>query len=512
MDNLNPGEPNINQQIETARERVKEEQKRYNNNKNKNQSTTNTDLNRKLVNLEKAKDELRELYYQKMSNTNYEFKTDNLFWFSNNTKVMCSYKGKINIFDFDISKLNNFQKNLYVTNYLEIGNVKKNKGLDLKTLIRTFALSNSEEFLATSYTDGILKIWNIKTGECLFSTNKTVENNLQDLGYITTIEWKNDDTRILCSTSTGKVFVINIPLRNIQAWKNNTTTKNKAPFLTRIVNVAKKNIPINSATWSPDGRYILYNLDSELIIVDSIDFKIIHRLEHNNFINVIKWSPESSRLLVGLSNGAVYIWKYDLDTSNIKKLECLGILIIFFSKSNRNKEIYKVLNHKEYIDFHKLLSTNLSNIILPYKIKNCAWKPNSREVAIGNHLNNLTLWNISSDNISEWKCTHRINADSFNWSSDGIYFAYSNGNKVKVIKGDFDHSSIQKIEDAPNSASHSGGKKNKKEENKKKLIDTFKKTDLVKIAKKHNISLKTKDNSVKTKEQLFNSLKRKKLV
>jgi hypothetical protein len=47
---------------------------------------------------------------------------------------------------------------------------------------------------------------------------------------------------------------------------------------------------------------------------------------------------------------------------------------------------------------------------------------------------------------------------------------------------------------------------------KKKLIDTLKKIDLEKIAKENNISLKTKQGKIKTKEQLFNSLKRKKLI
>ena len=53
-----------------------------------------------------------------------------------------------------------------------------------------------------------------------------------------------------------------------------------------------------------------------------------------------------------------------------------------------------------------------------------------------------------------------------------------------------------------------GGVKTKKS---KKMIDNYKKTDLEKIAKKHDISLKTK-GKIKTKEQLFNSLKRKKLI
>ena len=45
-----------------------------------------------------------------------------------------------------------------------------------------------------------------------------------------------------------------------------------------------------------------------------------------------------------------------------------------------------------------------------------------------------------------------------------------------------------------------------------KFIDTFLKTDLEKIAKKHDVSLKTRDGKIKTKEQLFNSLKRKSLI
>ena len=54
----------------------------------------------------------------------------------------------------------------------------------------------------------------------------------------------------------------------------------------------------------------------------------------------------------------------------------------------------------------------------------------------------------------------------------------------------------------------SGGKKNKRV----KQIDTYNKKNLEKISKDNNISLKTRDGKVKTKEQLFNSLKRKKII
>ena len=54
-------------------------------------------------------------------------------------------------------------------------------------------------------------------------------------------------------------------------------------------------------------------------------------------------------------------------------------------------------------------------------------------------------------------------------------------------------------------------KKNKTTK-KEKLIDKYKKSDLVKIAKMNDISLKMRNDKVKTKLQLFNSLKRKKLI
>ena len=47
---------------------------------------------------------------------------------------------------------------------------------------------------------------------------------------------------------------------------------------------------------------------------------------------------------------------------------------------------------------------------------------------------------------------------------------------------------------------------------KKKQIDTYTKAELVKIAKKNDVSLKTPQKEVKTKLQLFESLKRKKLI
>ena len=51
-----------------------------------------------------------------------------------------------------------------------------------------------------------------------------------------------------------------------------------------------------------------------------------------------------------------------------------------------------------------------------------------------------------------------------------------------------------------------------KKEKKVKEIDTYLKPQLEKIAKKNDVNLKNRDGSVKNKQQLFNSLKRKNLI
>jgi WD40 repeat protein len=80
----------------------------------------------------------------------------------------------------------------------------------------------------------------------------------------------------------------------------------------------------------------------------------------------------------------------------------------------------------------------------------------------------------------------------------------------KHIASGSDDKSV-KVWDVSNLLVQNGGKKNKTTK-KEKLIDTYKKSELVKIAKMNDVSLKMRNDKVKTKLQLFNSLKRKKLI
>jgi WD40 repeat protein len=126
------------------------------------------------------------------------------------------------------------------------------------------------------------------------------------------------------------------------------------------------------------------------------------------------------------------------------------------------------------------------------------------------------MWDLNNPK----NCIHILeeNEDdikSISISSDGNYIAAAfrsmSKNKGYIIPNKTygyiltTHNKMIKRWDFSGILPQSGGKK-------KKLIDRFKKSDLIKIAKMHNLSLKTRDDKVKTKLQLFRSLKRKNLI
>ena len=91
---------------------------------------------------------------------------------------------------------------------------------------------------------------------------------------------------------------------------------------------------------------------------------------------------------------------------------------------------------------------------------------------------------------------------------------HKNNLKQLPIYSEEEHHTIPMEEEGSNIYSNLKlkiGGKGKKQTSNKKQIDTYTKDKLVKIAKKHGIKLSLKGVK-RTKEQLFNSLKRKKLI
>ena len=147
-------------------------------------------------------------------------------------------------------------------------------------------------------------------------------------------------------------------------------------------------------------------------------------------------------------------------------------------------------------------------------VESVAYSPDGRNIVSGSADKSVKVWDADTNSTSYGACVatvegHSGEVRSVSFSPDG----------KNIVSGSFDNTI--KIWTLP-AELQNGGKKNKiknkittkkdKSDKPKKLIDTLKKSELVKIAKIHDVSLKTRDDKVKTKLQLFNSLKRKKLI
>jgi hypothetical protein len=92
--------------------------------------------------------------------------------------------------------------------------------------------------------------------------------------------------------------------------------------------------------------------------------------------------------------------------------------------------------------------------------------------------------------------------------SDDLSKPYSDSSSESQTGG----KKVKKVMKKKTASSTDKKKKVMKKKVVKKEIDTFKRVQLERIAKRNKVSLKKRDGTPKTKLQLFKSLKRKKLI
>ena len=222
-----------------------------------------------------------------------------------------------------------------------------------------------------------------------------------------------------------------------------------------------------SVSYSPDGKYIASGLENSSVKVWDVDITrntystciatLNGEMGHSKRVTSISYSPDGKYIASGSSDKTVKVWEWESAT-------CVATL-------NGHVNI----------------------------VRSVAYSPDGNYIASGSYDNLVKVW--------DWKtgvCTETLEGHT-----DAVMSVAYSPNGHNIASGSLDHTI--KIWDVSNLLRQAGGKKSKTTK-KEKLIDTYKKSDLIKIAKKHEISLKTKDKTPKTKLQLFNSLKRKKLV
>jgi WD40 repeat protein len=201
--------------------------------------------------------------------------------------------------------------------------------------VNGIAFSSDGSMLASTGDDGKLRVWDPSTGR-LLSTQSTdgyaLGPSFSADGSLVAAAWENDEVRVF-DLSTDRMI---------------STARLANPIDTalspdgRLLAVASECLPdpcaeddgavfdvetgeeafrlrapnccsgpsYRGVSWSPDGRYVAASSEDATRVWDAETRRIRHTLlGHTGFVLSVAWSPDSSRLVTGGSDGTAMVWE-----------------------------------------------------------------------------------------------------------------------------------------------------------------------------------------------------------
>ncbi|CCU82747.1 WD40 domain protein [Blumeria hordei DH14] len=193
----------------------------------------------------------------------------------------------------------------------------------------------------------------------------------------------------------------------------------------------------NHAVLSPDGKYIatIQPLKLSLRETSTLRIKIVLPLPSDVSVTWLRWSPSSTRILVGSSDILLIFSVTDVDIlASIKNpnFETTKITSVFFGASD--DEILFVHNFGVKLSIFSLLSSepiDIPNIkfFSPVSIlQGCCFRPGTANLTLLTRTNGKDIISIHSRGslqiVRSW-CPKTIDAQAFSWSADGRWLAIS---------------------------------------------------------------------------------------
>jgi WD40 repeat protein len=335
----------------------------------------------------------------------------------------------------------------------------------LKTLnghsgwVQSVAYSPDGKYIASGSWDNSVKVWDADANSASYGTCMKTLNGHSD--WVASVAYSPDGRNIASGSVDKSVRVWDADPKSD---KYGTCMKTLNGHSRRVISVA----------YSSDGRNIASGSQGKCVRVwDAKSGTCLKTfMARSEGVLSVAYSPDGRHIALGLANKTVEVWEFNKYKQNV-----FTMLFRFF-------------------DTYKCIKTLIGHT---HFVSSVAYSPDGQYIASGSGDKSVRVWDVESGACLTNVKMHWDSVFSVSYRPDGKYIASGSADK-RILT--LDVSSLSpKV----------GGKKSKTTK-KEKLIDTYKKSNLIKIAKKHEISLKTKDKTPKTKLQLFNSLKRKKLV
>jgi WD40 repeat protein/class 3 adenylate cyclase len=186
--------------------------------------------------------------------------------------------------------------------------------------------------LATTGDDGLLKVWDPRTGDEIASVSGTagaVGQSFDAEGRLLSATWPDDDTVRVVEAASGDIVRT---FRVVDMFPFDTAL---SPDGSRLVvaggsvdfasvfdvrtgelvfRLPVQSLGVNSVSWSPDGRWIATGAnDSSVRVWDAATGELEEELlGHSGVVSSVDWSPDSQRIVSGGSDGSARVWELEV--------------------------------------------------------------------------------------------------------------------------------------------------------------------------------------------------------
>ncbi len=300
--------------------------------------------------------------------------------------------------------------------------------------VKTVEWSPDEQYIAASYNDETVRIWDTTKGKRLH-----VYHNQK----VDQIVWSPDGQRIACPDHSNNT---------VQIWD---------PFAGKILCTYKGDVSyVDKLLWSPDARYLATLGYKTVQVWDSIDGRTLFTFDNQSSqVQALAWFPDGRLLASGSGDGMVRVWNptkrvtfwANNNGGYLGQIQALAWspngLLLTSSSNNGEVRVWGTTTGKTYCNYSS------QTVYGQGQVRAIAWSPDGTRIARSiSNSDNIQIWNPAIGTTPPTSQKHAnevwaspllphsqggISINSMVWSSDGLSTAIANTGDRTVQIQDF---------------------------------------------------------------------------
>lgn len=267
----------------------------------------------------------------------------------------------------------------------------------------TVAYAPDGNTLATGSVDGTVRIWDCRSGECIFTFNHN--------GCVNSVAWSPDGNHILTGSNDNKAHI----------WDTNTGKE---------VLSLPHNSSVHAVAWSPDGKQAITGSRINAYIWNTATGAQLHTLPHSDWVQAVAWSPDNRLILTGSRDRLVRIWDLESDQEPRMLEHKNWVTAVAWSPDGTQ---FLTASHDKTACIWDA-STMQKQHSLQHRnwVSDAAWSPSGTCIITGSHDRTAQIWD-AENGYSIRTLAHDRPVKAVAWSSGEDNFATSSGDHTTRI-------------------------------------------------------------------------------